>query len=487
MRTPGRKQSDPLLREIDEALGSIEEGKDFVHEDRDLPMVAIVGRPNVGKSTLFNRIIGRRKAVVHDRPGVTRDRNIDVAEWDGLRFLCVDTGGYDTRLDDPLLESVVEQVRLAIDEADLILLMMASSEINHPADPEIVSILRGTDKPVFVAVNKADNEVSRLAAHEFYRYGFERIIPISALHGFGVGDMLSDIVSSLRNQEPRGSHDHAHGTIQLAIVGRQNVGKSTLVNQLAGSRRVIASPVAGTTRDSIDQLVHSPDGRRFTLIDTAGIRRRGKIERGVEKMSVFSAIISMRRADVAAILVDAVEGITDQDSHIAGYCQDYGLASMVLVNKWDLVEKDHRTADAFTRDLEDRWKFMRYAPVIYISALTGQRAFRVFDVAEKIYLNAARRIETRELNERLVEWVGRKPPVSKRVQKPKVRFLTQTGTHPPTFTLFVNDPKRFHFSYRRYIVNRLREAYDFEGTPIRLYFRTNRTRREDDPEDIKIT
>ncbi len=364
---------------------------------------------------------------------------------------------------------------------------MAASEINHPADPEISSILRETDKPVYVAVNKADNEDSRLAAHEFYRYGFERIIPISALHGFGVGDMLSDIVSTLRNQEAGGSHDHAHGTIQLAIVGRQNVGKSTLVNQLAGSQRVIASPVAGTTRDSIDQVVHSPEGRRFTLIDTAGIRRRGKIERGVEKMSVFSAIISMRRADVAAILIDAVEGITDQDSHIAGYCQDYGLASMVLVNKWDLVEKDHRTADVFTRDLEDRWKFMRYAPVIYISALTGQRASRVFDVAEKVYLNAARRIETRELNERLVEWVGRKPPVSKRVQKPKVRFLTQTGTHPPTFTLFVNDPKRFHFSYRRYIVNRLREAYDFEGTPIRLNFRTNRTRREDDPEDIKIT
>jgi GTP-binding protein len=474
------------MQEIDEALDSIEDSRDFGDEERNLPMVAIVGRPNVGKSTLFNRIIGRRKAVVHDRPGVTRDRNIDIAEWDGLRFLCVDTGGYETKLDDPLLESVVEQVHLAIYEADVILLMMAALEHEHPTDPDIVGMLRSTDKPVFMVVNKADNEDSRLAANEFYRYGLERIIPVSALHGIGIGDLLSDVVSTLKKMEKPGTHQHGRGSIQLAIVGRQNVGKSTLVNQMAGFQRVIASPVAGTTRDSIDQVVNSPDGRKFTLIDTAGIRRRGKIERGIEKMSVFSAIVSMRRADVAVILIDVAQGIKEQDSHIAGYCQDYGLASIVLVNKWDLVEKDHRTADEFTRNLEERWKFMRYSPVLYVSALTGQRTRRIFDVAERIYLNAARRIDTHELNERLVEWVGRKPPVSKRVQKPKVRFMTQTGIHPPTFTLFVNDPQRFHFSYRRYIVNRLREAYDFEGTPIRLFFRTNRTHREDDPEDIKV-
>ncbi|MCL5269968.1 MAG: ribosome biogenesis GTPase Der [bacterium] len=449
-----------------------------------LPMVAIVGRPNVGKSTLFNRILGRRKALVHERPGATRDRNIEPAEWEGVRFLCVDTGGFDSRLDDPLLASVVEQVRLAIDDADVLILLLAAGEPDHPADAEIIRLLRGADKPILVAVNKSDNPALALEANEFYRHGFGEIFPITALHGSGVGDLLSAVAGALRRLDHAPRHAHGGGGIALAIVGRQNVGKSTLVNRLAGAERVIAAPLPGTTRDAIDTVVTTSEGRIFTLIDTAGIRRRGKVEVGIEKLSVLSSMMSLRRADVAAIVIDATVGITDQDAHIAGYCLDSGLAAMILVNKWDLVEKDHRTADQFTHRLEEEWRFMTWAPVLYLSALTGQRAVRVFEVAERVYGNARRRVATHELNARLTEWVGGRPPAMKFNRRPKVRFLAQTGVLPPTFTLFVNDPALFHFSYRRYIVNRLREAYDFEGTPIRLQLRKNKT-REGDPE-VKV-
>ena len=492
MRTPTRKDRDPKFPhpkslvgpEELEALGLDEEELTDISaeiaadaNDEMLPMVAIVGRPNVGKSTLFNRIIGRRKAVVHDLPGVTRDRNIDRAEWDGLPFLCVDTGGFDVELDDPLLARVVEQVRLAIDEADVIIFLTAVGEEAHPADLEIIRLLRGIDKPVFVAVNKCDNPQITLEANDFYRYGFERIYPIAALHGVGLADLLSVVLSSLRKPEP--VHAHATGGIALAVVGRQNVGKSTLINRLAGAERVIASELPGTTRDSIDTMVRSPEGKLFRLIDTAGIRRRGKVEVGIEKLSVLSSMVSMERADVAAIVIDAAQGLTEQDAHIAGYCLDAGLATMILVNKWDLVAKDTRTADQFTHLLEKEWAFMRYAPLVYISAKGGQRTQRIFEIAERIYNNSRRRIATHELNERLEEWVGHKPPTMARNRRPKVRFMLQTGIRPPTFTLFVNDVTLFHFSYKRYIVNRLREAYDFEGAPIRLQLRKNKTRAGD--------
>ena len=476
MRTPTRKDRDDQFPADEGAVRPEAEWS-------NLPMVAIVGRPNVGKSTLFNRILRRRKAVVHDRPGVTRDRNIDRAEHAGVAFLCVDTGGFDTKLDDPLLAGVVEQVRIAIDDADVIVFLAAVGETAHPADAEVINLLRSTRKPVFAAVNKCDSPRHEQDSADFYRFGFDRIYPIAALHGIGIADLLDDVAATLNRLEPgRQRIEAPPDAIALAIVGRQNAGKSTLVNQLAGADRVIAAPLPGTTRDAIDTVVKAPGERPFVLIDTAGIRRRGRIGRGVERLSVFSAMMSLNRADVAALVIDAAEGITAQDAHIAGYCLDAGLASMILVNKWDLIEKDHRTADEFTRRLADELKFLRYAPVLYLSALTGQRAHRVFEVAERVDANSRRRIDTHQLNERLEEWVGSRPPTSRHTRSPKVRFMTQTSVHPPTFTMFVNDPTLFHFSYQRYIANRLREAFDFEGAPIRLRFRQNRPR----PGDLQI-
>lgn len=447
-----------------------------------LPTLAIVGRPNVGKSTMFNRIIGRRKAVVHDRPGVTRDRNFGVAHHGGLDFLCVDTGGYDTKLDDPLLAGVFEQIQLAIDEADAILLLLAVDEPDHPADAEIVARLRGVDKPFFVAVNKCDSRAREIEIAEFYKFGFDRIYPVAALHGVGIADLLDDITQVLRTVEPIGARQHAPDSIALAIVGRQNVGKSTLINQLAGETRVIAAPLPGTTRDSVDTNILAPSGKPFTLIDTAGIRRRGKIERGIERLSVTSALMSLRRADVAAVVIDAAAGLTEQDAHIAGFCIEEGVATMLLLNKWDIVEKDHHTADVFMKKLRYEWGFIGYAPILTLSGLTGQRVHKVFDLAEKIDANARRRIGTHELNERLEEWVGSRPPTTSHAKSPKVRFMTQTSVQPPTFTMFVNDPELFHFSYQRYIINRLREAYDFEGAPIKLNLRHNAPR----PGDVQI-
>lgn len=485
MRVPTRKDRDPNYRpedeneDLDAFLPEAEEDEEERAPEGPLPMVAIVGRPNVGKSTLFNRIIGRRKAVVLDTPGVTRDRNIARAEWDGLPFLCVDTGGYDVAVEDPLIENVMEQVKVALEEADAIIILAACGEDAHPADEMVINMLRGSDKPVFLAVNKCDSPKLELQSNDFYRYGYDKVYPVAALHGVGVADLLSDVLNALRNLSRPPSHEHLTGGIALAIVGRQNVGKSTLVNRLCGEERVIASDVPGTTRDAIDTVIQTPEGKIFNLIDTAGIRRRGKIERGVEKISVLTSMLSLERADVAAVVIDASRGITEQDAHIAGYAIDAGLATMILVNKWDLVDKDHRTADLFTRKLEEEWAFLRYAPVLYISAQSGQRTHRILEIAERIHANSRRRIPTHELNARLEEWVGKKPPTMARNRRPKVRFMTQTGVQPPTFTMFVNDPTLFHFSYKRYIMNRLREAYDFEGTPIKLQLRQNKTKAGD--------
>ena len=464
MRTPERKNLDEEL-----AGGEPEDRLPEQREER-LPMVAVAGRPNVGKSTLFNRIVGQRRALIHDRPGMTRDRRIDRADWGGASFLCVDTGGFDTGLEDPLLENVAGQARLAVEEADLIVFLTAVGEEEHPAEQELIDILRRSRKPLIIAVNKCDNEKLELQANHFYRYGFETIHPISSLHGHGVADLLDDVVEKLSSTQVR-KHAYATGGIALAVVGRQNVGKSSLINRLLGKERLIASELPGTTRDAIDTAIKSPGGTIFTLIDTAGIRRRGKIEHGVERLSVLSSMIAIRRADVGVIVVDGAVGLTAQDAHIASYCLDRGLACMVVVNKWDLVEKDHRTADEFTKTLTREWAFLRYAPVIYVSALTGQRVTRMLDLAARIYQNAGRRIPTARLNERLAEWTARKPPPMRRNRRPNIKYIVQTRSHPPTFTLFVSNPKLFHFSYRRYLVNCIRREEDFEGTPVRLVLR----------------
>lgn len=437
------------------------------------PMVAIVGRPNVGKSTLFNRLAGKRTALVHDRPGMTRDRRIEHVEWDGAEFLCVDTGGFDDQVDDPLIENVADQARLALADADVVVLLTAVGEEEHPAEQELVRIVRTSEKPVVIAVNKCDNPGLEHQANEFYRYGFDKIFPISALHGRGVGDMLDEVLGHLR-ATPKPDHEHISGGIKLAVVGRQNVGKSSLINSILGSERMIASDLPGTTRDSIDTTIKTPDGDVFTLIDTAGIRRRGKIGRGIERLSVMSSMRAITRAEVGVLVIDGAEGLTAQDAHIASYCVEEGLALIIVVNKWDLVEKDSKTADRFTKKMQREWGFLAYAPVIYVSAKSGQRVERIFDLAKRVYLNAERRIQTSRLNDLLATWTRRKQPPMRKNRRPKIKYMTQVSVHPPTFALFVNDPTLFHFSYRRYLVNRIREVEDFEGTPVWLIFRDNK-------------
>ena len=478
MRTPTRR-----VREKHD-VRSVEDTGDLPSSlEERLPMVAIVGRPNVGKSTLFNRLLQRGgsiqrfagKALVHEKAGMTRDRRVERIEWENQAFLCTDTGGFDTELEDPLLESVAEQARIAVAEADVIVFLTAVGEESHPAERELIEILRRSKKPILVGVNKCDNVRLDHQSGDFFRHGFDSIFPVSALHGRGVGDLLDAVTEELGRVDASG-RSYASGGIQIAIVGRQNVGKSSLINRLLGEERLIESALPGTTRDAIDTTIKTADGEIYTLIDTAGIRRRGKVERGFEKLSVLSSLMAMRRAHVAVLLVDGSVGLTAQDARIAGYCLDEGLACMILINKWDLVEKDHLTADRITKSLEREWSFLRYAPVLYVSALTGQRVGRVFELARRVYDNAGRRIATARLNDLLETWVRRKSPPSRRNRQPKISYIAQTGIHPPRFTLFVNDPELFHFSYQRYLINRIREEEDFEGTPIRLNFRAKSKR-----------
>ncbi len=433
-------------------------------------MVAIVGRPNVGKSTLFNRFVGGRKALVHEKPGMTRDRKIERVEWDNQAFLCVDTGGFDVALEDPLLENVAEQARIAIAEADAIIFLSAVGEESHPAEQAMIEILRRSKKPVVVAVNKCDNEKLDFQSQEFYRHGFDQVFPVSALHGRGVADVMDAVLEKLKRVEIP-ERDFASGGVAVAIVGRQNVGKSTLVNRLLGEKRVIVSDLPGTTRDAIDTIFKTPDGEPFTLIDTAGIRRRGRVEKGFEKLSVLSSLLAIQRADVAILVIDASAGVTAQDAHVAGYCVDEGRGLVILVNKWDIAEKDHRTADQFTKNLQRKLGFLQFAPILYGSALTGQRVSKLLEIVKRVYDNAGRKIPTPELNDNLKKWIHRRSPPVRYNRPPKIRYMTQIGSHPPCFAIFVNDPRIIHFSYRRYLVNCLREDYNFEGTPIRLVLR----------------
>lgn len=448
--------------------------------EEHLPMVAIVGRPNVGKSTLFNRLVGRRDALVHDKPGMTRDRRIQRVQWGPQAFLCVDTGGFDVLIDDPLIQDVAEQAVTAVEEADVIIMLTSRVEFDHPAERKMLEVLRRSKKPALLVVNKCDNHMQELEAAEFYAYGFEDVLPISALHGRNVSELVENVAAKL-DDIGEIKREHVTGGIAVAVVGRQNVGKSTLINRLLGEDRVIASSLPGTTRDSIDTTIQMPDGSVFTLIDTAGIRRRGKVEVGVEKISVLSSMISLRRCHVAILVIDGSIGITAQDAHIAGYCVEQGRALILAVNKWDIVEKDHKTADKFTKSLRREWGFLRYAPILYLSALTGQRAHKLFDMAKQVYATADLRIPTSEVNERFMEWLAAKPPAIKMNRRPKVKYVAQTGTHPPTFTLFVNEPDLFHFSYERYLMNRLRENYNFAGTPIRFHWRKSGVKKRENP------
>jgi GTP-binding protein len=450
------------------------------------PIVALVGRPNVGKSTLFNRIVGRRIAVVHDKPGTTRDRLHATAEWNGVEFTVVDTGGIEVlpetimsgrrpeperiAMQDsaPYLPLIRAQTEQAIQEASAVILLTDAMDGPTVGDKEVAEIVRRSRCPVFVAANKADNPALREDALEFYSLGLtDRVYAISSLHGTDVADLLDDVVAAL---PVTAAADESPG-VKIAIVGRPNVGKSSLLNALLGRQRAIVSPVAGTTRDAIDSYLDC-DGEPVTLIDTAGIRRRGKIDQGVEQYSVIRALKAIQRADVVLLMIDGVEGVTSQDTHVASLILDEMASVIVLVNKWDAVEdKDSYTMVEYTRWVRERLKFLDYVPVLFISALTGKRVHKALPAALDVYRARFERIPTAELNRLIRRALDRHAPPSKRGKRAKIYYATQASVDPPTFVMYVNDPSLLHFSYERYLENVLREAISFTGTPIRLQFR----------------
>ena len=456
------------------------------------PIVALVGRPNVGKSALFNRLVGARLSIVDETPGTTRDRLYADAEWAGVTFTVVDTGGIEFGAEDgwlvpdsevsPLsvaspqyIRQIRAQAQVAIDEADVIVFLVDVQDGLTAADEEVAQILRRTHKPVIVAANKADNARLRQHALEFYALGLGEVYPISALHGTGTGDLLDQVVASF----PREEEAEEIEAVKIAIVGRPNVGKSSLLNKLLGEERAIVSPIPGTTRDAIDTFLEW-EGTPVMLIDTAGIRRRGRIERGIEKYSVIRALRAINRADVVLLLIDATEGVTAQDAHIAGYILEESKSVVVVVNKWDAIEKDTYTMQEYTLHVREALKFMDYVPVLFISALTGKRVDRVIPTALEVHEARQHRIPTGELNRLIQDAVARHAPPSKRGKRLKIYFVSQPEVAPPTFVFHVNDPDLVHFSYERYLENRIREHYPFVGTPLRLIFRERGRKKKKD-------
>jgi GTP-binding protein len=433
------------------------------------PTLAIVGRPNVGKSTLFNRLAEKKKAIVINEPGATRDRNYADGSWDDRPFVVIDTGGFEPASRDRLLIQMREQTTLAIEEADIILFLMDGKEGPIPSDADIVSLLRKSGKTVFYIVNKIDGQKHEPLVHEFYRLGAESLYPISAEHGLGIAELMDDVASFLpRSQDITADNDER---IRIAVIGRPNVGKSSLVNHILGYERTIVNPVPGTTRDAIDTPFEMND-RKYLLIDTAGIRRKSRISLRLEKYSVIEVIKSIQRCDVALMLIDAVEGVTDQDARIAGLAYERGALCVLVVNKWDLIDKDDSTMGGFVKKIKDDLKYLDFAPLIFVSAKTGQRTAKIFEIIETAYAQYTQRIQTSVLNSRIHEIMAQKPP-SRHLGKPnKLSYVTQTSVKPPTFVFFVREPKAIHFSYQRYLANQIREIFGFDQTPLRLFFRS---------------
>ena len=433
-----------------------------------MSVVAIVGRPNVGKSTLFNRIVGQRRAIVENVPGVTRDRNYaQVTRYD-VPFILIDTGGFEPISEDRLLVQMREQSQLAVEEADVILMVMDGREGLTPSDVEVVASLRRSGKPVFYVVNKVDGPKQDDDTAEFYALGVEVVYAVSAEHGRGVGDLMDEVLAVLPHDESATEEDEQE--VRLAVIGRPNVGKSSLVNRLLGYERVVANATAGTTRDSIDTALEY-NGQRYVLIDTAGIRRKGKVSQKLEKFSVVQALKGMDRAHVVLVVIDASEGVTEQDMTVAGYAYEKGRAVILVVNKWDLVVKDHKTMGQYTADLRDSFKFLPFAPVLFVSALSGQRTDRIMSLVEKVAAEFNRKASTPELTRVLKEaTISHAPPMAQGKQV-KLFYITQTAVRPPTFVIFGNRTQGIHFSYHRYMVNQIREAFGFEGCPIRLFFK----------------
>ncbi len=437
------------------------------------PLVAIVGRPNVGKSTFFNKIAGHRVSIVEDTPGVTRDRIYADVEWTGREFTLIDTGGIDPRSEDALLSQMRRQAEIAIDTADVICFFCDAREGMTPDDEEVSTLLRKTRKPVLLVVNKLDHGGLNDVLYEFYALGLGDPIGISAANMLGLGDLLDEIVKNLppKGEDEEDETDALH-EIQLALVGRPNVGKSSLTNRLLGQERVMVSDIPGTTRDAIDTHFESEWGGRYNIIDTAGIRRKRAIEdESLERYSVLRAIAAIRRCDVALLVIDAVDGVTEQDTKIAGIIADEGKAVIVVVNKWDIPEKDTGTLEKYRKEVLEDLKFMDYAPVLFISALTGQRVHTVLDAVDQAYAQASKRVPTGMLNDVLGDaQIALQPPMAGG-RRLKIYYGTQIGVCPPQFALFVNDEDLMHFAYQRYLENQLRKAFDFSGTPIRFALR----------------
>jgi len=432
-----------------------------------LPVVAIVGRPNVGKSTLFNRIFGRRKAIVEDIPGVTRDRNYaEVTRFD-KPFTLIDTGGFEPVSEERLLVQMREQSQLAVEEADVILFVVDVQQGLTPSDLEVAGMLRRVAKPVLYVVNKVDGDRQESGLAEFYALGVEDIYTVSAEHGRGIDDLMDAVQSLL----PPATTPVVDGEeIRLAVVGRPNVGKSSLVNRLLGFERMVANPLAGTTRDSVD-TPFTYNRQRFVLIDTAGIRRKGKVSQKLEKFSVVQALKAMDRADVVLVVIDAEEGVTDQDVTVAGYAYEKGRAVILVVNKWDRLSKDNATYGKYVDELRRTFKYLHFAPVLFVSALTGQRVNKIMAEVEKVAREYVRKIPTPQLNKVLAEAVRDHQPPVFQGKRLKFFYITQDGVRPPSFVVFVNRAEGVHFSYERYLNNKLREAFGFSGTPLRLYFK----------------
>ncbi|RHB51073.1 ribosome biogenesis GTPase Der [Exiguobacterium sp. AM39-5BH] len=431
-----------------------------------IPAVAIVGRPNIGKSTIFNRIIGDRVSIVDDKPGVTRDRIYGTGEWLNRKFHLIDTGGIEVG-DEPLLVQMRHQAELAIDEADVIVFMVNGREGITAADEEVANLLFRSNKPVVLAVNKVDNFEMRELMYEFYSLGFGDPFPISGTHGLGLGDLLDKVLELAPDKD---DYEYNEEVIQFSLIGRPNVGKSSLTNAILGEERVIVSDIAGTTRDAID-TPFTRDGQEYVIIDTAGMRKRGKVYESTERYSVMRAQKAIERSNVVLVVIDGAEGIIEQDKRVAGLAHEAGKAIVLVVNKWDAVAKDDKTMKKMEEKIRKEFLFLDYAPIVFLSALTSKRLQTLLPVVKEVADSHRRRISTSVLNDVIVDAVAMNPTPTDKGQRLKINYATQVAIEPPTFVLFVNDPELLHFSYKRYLDNQIRRAFDFTGTPIHIVAR----------------
>lgn len=434
------------------------------------PLVAIVGRPNVGKSTIFNRIAGERISIVEDIPGVTRDRIYADGEWLGKEFSLIDTGGI-TLDDEPLKTEIRAQAEIAIEEADVIIMMASAKEGLTDLDEQVAPILYKSEKPVVLAVNKTDNPELRNQIYDFYSLGLGDPYPISGSHGLGLGDLLDEVIKQFPNEPNEGYEDSA---IKFSLIGRPNVGKSSLVNSIIGEDRVIVSEIEGTTRDAVDTPFITQDGQEYVMIDTAGMRKRGKVYEKTEKYSVMRAMRAIERSDVVLCVIDAETGIREQDKRVFGHAHEAGKGIIIVVNKWDALEKTSNTMKEFELDIRDKFRYLNYAPILFVSAKTQQRLIQIPEAIEEVYENLNQRVKSSLLNDVMMDAVATNPTPTDKGRRLKIYYGTQVSVGPPTFVIFVNDPKLMHFSYERFLENRFRESFNFVGTPIRIIARARK-------------